>query len=83
MHILNPKTDTSLLPRVIADVEKAEHNNGSLDIPNRVTPPKLQSIYNEVMRLYVDALVTRELKEDLTLRIDNGGRRVPLQKDSG
>ena len=82
MHILNPKGDKTLPRRVLEEIETAEREDGSLDIPTLVALPLLQSIFNEVLRLYVDVLVTRELKEDLTLPLDEGERRVQLEKDS-
>ena len=81
MHILNPEGDKSLLSRVMEEIETAEREDGSLDVPTLVALPLLQSIFQEVLRLYVDVLVTRELKEDLTLPLD-GERRVKLGNGS-
>ena len=82
LHILNPEGDETLLGRVMGELERAERDNGSIDIPTLIALPLLQSVFHEVMRLYVDVLVTRELKEDLTLPLDDGKRRILLQKDA-
>ncbi|KAL9069046.1 MAG: hypothetical protein Q9161_005804 [Pseudevernia consocians] len=82
LHILNPEGDKTLLSRVMEELERVERGNGSWDILTLVTLPLLQSVFHEVLRLYVDVLVTRELKEDLTLPLDDGKRRVSLQKNA-
>ena len=83
MHLVNPQGEASLLGRVMEELETSEHDDGSLDIPTLIALPLLQSVYHEVLRLYVDVLVTRELKEDLTLPLDDGEKRkVFLKKDT-
>lgn len=83
MHILNPQGDPSLYSRVMLELEKAERDDDSLEIPILVSSPLLQSIYHEVLRLYMDIFITRELKADLTLPLDETGtRQVLLQKNS-
>lgn len=80
MHILNPSGDASLYGRIMSELARAERDDGLLDIPILVASPLLQSTYHEVLRLYVDVLVTRELKEDLTLPLDDEGKRKALLK---
>lgn len=75
MHILNPHGDSTLLPRVLAELGKAEKADGSLDIPTLVSQPLLQSIWTETLRLYTDVLVTRNLSENLILPLDEDGKR--------
>ena len=82
LHILDPKGDKSLLDRVMQELESIQRDDGTLDIPKLVALPLLHSVFHEVLRLYVDLLVTRELKEDLTLPLDDGKRQVLLEKDS-
>lgn len=82
LHVLNPEGDRTLLNRVMEELKRAERNDGSLDVPTLIALPLLQSLFHEVLRLYVDVLVTRELKEDLTLPLDDGKRRILLQKNS-
>ena len=81
MHIVNPEGDPTLLGRVMEELETAEQDDGSLDVPTLIALPLLQSIMSEVLRLYVDVLVTRELKEDLRLPLDDGKRHILLEKD--
>ena len=83
MHILNPQGDASLCGRIMDELATAERSDGSLDIPTLAALPLLQSVFHEVLRLYVDVLVTRELKDDIVLPLDDGGqRRILLEKDS-
>lgn len=82
MHILNPQGDKSLKGRVMDEVITAQCADGSLDIPKLIALPLLQSLFHEVLRVYVDVLVTREIKEDLTLPMDDGERRLLFPKGS-
>lgn len=82
LHILDPEGDQSLLSRVMEELERARRDDGTLDIPTLIGLPLLQSVLHEVLRLYVDALVTRELEEDLTLPLDDGKRQVLLKKNT-
>lgn len=81
-HILDPTADKTLQPRVMMELERAREVDGTLNIPILVTLPLMQSIYHEVLRLYVDVLVTRELKHDLILPLDDGKNQVKFNKDS-
>lgn len=83
MHILNPHGDPTLKGRVMEELASAERGDGLLDIPTLGALPLLQSVFHEVLRLYADLLVTRELREDLILPLDDAGKRkVLLEKDS-
>ena len=82
MHILNPQGDVSLRGRVMDELATAERSDGSLDIPTMIALPLLQSVLHEVLRLYVDLLIMRELKDDLVLPLDDGQRRILLEKGS-
>jgi cytochrome P450 len=81
-HILDPAADKTLRPRVMAELERARETDGTLNIPILVTLPLMQSIYHEVLRLYVDVLVTRELRQDLILPLDDGKNQVKFDKGS-
>jgi len=81
MHILDPNADPSIFPNVMAELRKAESADGSLDIPTLVSQSLLQSIWTEALRLYTDVLVTRNCSEDITLPLDQDGKRqVMLRK---
>ncbi|KAK3169358.1 hypothetical protein OEA41_008741 [Lepraria neglecta] len=82
MHILDPEGDQSLLSRVMEELERARRDDGTLDIPTLIGLPLLHSVLHEVLRLYVDVLVTRELEEDLKLPLDDGKRQVLLKKNA-
>lgn len=73
MHILDPR-HPHLLPQVLREVRAAAPVNtdgskleAALDVRQLVTSPLLQSIFHEVLRVYVDVLVAREINEDLEL----------------
>ena len=80
MHILDPTADKALFPRVMNELETARKADGSIDIPTLMALPLLQSMWSEVLRLYTDVLVTRQLHEDLTLPVDDGKRHILLKK---
>lgn len=82
LHILNDESERSLLSRVMEELETTKRDDGTIDIATLIALPLLQSIFHEVLRLYVDVLVTRELKEDLTLPLDDGQRQILLGKDT-
>jgi cytochrome P450 len=75
MHVLNPDAEPSLLPRLMDELRQAEKPDGSLDIATLIQQPLLQSLWTETLRLYTDVLVTRNLSEDITLPLDEDGKR--------
>ncbi|CAK4018499.1 25-hydroxycholesterol 7-alpha-hydroxylase-like [Lecanosticta acicola] len=80
-HIIDPKAPETLLPRVLAEIKDACKADGSLDIATLVSQPCLQSIWTETLRMYTDVLITRNLPEDITLPLDEDGKRlVQLRK---
>jgi len=91
MHILDPK-EPHLLPRVLDEIRLAVITNTdglepgiNLNISQLISSPLLQSIFHEVLRVYVDVLVTRELHEDIKLPLDgkgDGSRNLTLGKNS-
>lgn len=72
MHILNPDVDKTLYSRVMEEVESATKADGTIDIPTLSSLPLLTSMFHEVLRLYVDVLVTREVKNDTVLPLEEG-----------
>ncbi|CAJ2510536.1 Uu.00g095050.m01.CDS01 [Anthostomella pinea] len=76
MHLLDPEADPTILARVMEELRQAERCDGSLDIPTLVSQPLLQSVWTETLRLYTDVLVTRNCTEDLTLPVDEDGKRL-------
>jgi hypothetical protein len=82
LHILDPKADPSIRPRVMAELRSAQNPNGTLNLPILFALPLLQSIFHEVLRLYTDVLVSRSLEKDHILPIssDTSARKVLLRK---
>jgi Cytochrome P450 len=80
MHILDPNGDKTVLPRLMKELEAAKMSDGELNISILVGLPLLQSIWQEILRLYTDVLVTRDLKEDLVLPFDEGARQMVFRK---
>ena len=82
LHILDPKGDHTLLPRLMLELEPTKKSDGSLDVSTLVGLPLLQAVLHEVLRLYVDILFTRENTQDLKLPHDNGKQSILLGKNS-
>ncbi|CAO2653518.1 Nn.00g029290.m01.CDS01 [Neocucurbitaria sp. VM-36] len=81
LHVLNPNADPSILQKVLVTVANAEWPDGSLNIAALVEDALLTAIWVEVLRLYTDVLLSRDLGEDLLLPLDiQGLRKVSLRK---
>ncbi|EMC92021.1 hypothetical protein BAUCODRAFT_151481 [Baudoinia panamericana UAMH 10762] len=78
MHVLDPQGDTTLLPRVLEEIKASTKQDGTLNVPTLIAQPLLQCIWTEALRMYVDILVTRNLPEDITLPLDEEGKRQVL-----
>ncbi|QDS75955.1 hypothetical protein FKW77_003373 [Venturia effusa] len=70
LHILNPHGPPDLLPRVLAELKTATLASGNLNISILCGLPLLTSIFHEIMRMYGDILVTREIHQPVTLPLD-------------
>lgn len=90
MHILDPRRP-HLLPHVLREVRAAAAapvtSDGSkprtaLDVRQLMRSPFLQRIFHEVLRMYVDVLVAREIKEDVELPLDSRGKTLLFRKNS-
>lgn len=91
MHILDPQRPHLLLQvlrEVRASLLPATEVSGpraTLSVRRLITSPLLQSIFHEVLRMYVDVLVAREIKQDLELPLDAQDKSqgsLLLKKDS-
>ena len=83
LHILDPNGDKTLRKRVMEELASVPRNaKGLPDVPTLLGLPLLQALFNEVMRLYVDVYVSRDIHEDTTLPLDDGKRQLLLQKGS-
>lgn len=79
LHILDPNGDKTLLLRVLAELETARRADG-INVPALVSLPLFQSILQEILRLYTDVLVARDVHSDLTLPLDNGERNLRFHR---
>ncbi|TID18559.1 cytochrome P450 [Venturia nashicola] len=70
LHILNPLGPSNLLPRVLAELKTAKLPSGHLNISILCGLPLLTSIFHEILRMYGDILLTREIHQLLTLPLD-------------
>ncbi|ERF75821.1 hypothetical protein EPUS_01651 [Endocarpon pusillum Z07020] len=79
MHLVDrTDQDQTLLPRVRAEVDSVPvAADGTPDVKRLTELPLLQSVYAEVLRLYVDIIILRYLETDLTLPIGHGGDGTP------
>jgi hypothetical protein len=82
MHILDSKSDYSLHKRVMEELRTTKNENGSLNVSKVTALPLFQAVFNEVLRLYTDVLVSRYLPEDLVLPFDNGRSKMAFDKGS-
>lgn len=53
------------MSRVLEEVAASQTKEDNMNIPKLLTLPLLNNILHEMMRLYLDAPMTRELTEDL------------------
>lgn len=70
LHTLNPLGPPDLLPRVLAELKTATLPSGDLNISVLCGSPLLTSIFHEILRMYGDILLTREIHQILTLPLD-------------
>ena len=78
LHILDPNGDKTVLPRLLEELQSAR-DGGDVNVSTLVSLPLFQSILQEVLRLYTDMLVTRDIPADLELPAKDG-KRVQLRK---
>ena len=77
LRLLDPAGDPTLLPRVMEELRSVPlAADGTPDVGALAGLPLLQSVWSEVLRLYVDVFVTRDVPADgLTLPLDDTGCR--------
>lgn len=66
-HLLSPETPDDVLGRVTKEVENARQPDNGVNMAVLMAQPLLNSAFTEMMRHYVDCLVTRQLKTDLVM----------------
>lgn len=65
---------------MLAELETTKSDDGGINVPVLLSLPLIQSIFQEILRLYTDVLVTRDINADLALPIDEGKRQVQFRK---
>jgi Cytochrome P450 len=80
MHLLDPFGDKTLLPRLMKELKSTVGPDSKPDISKLIALPLLQSIFQEVLRLYTDVLIARDTNEDLVLPFDYGKKSMLLRK---
>ena len=77
-HLLDPRGDPTLLPRVRAELQTVPVRQGIPDAGKLAALPLLQAVYSETLRLYDDLIVTRDVQDEhgLTVALDEGRQRA-------
>ena len=67
MHILSPTNPPELHSWVMDEVKSAQREDGSIDVPLLSKLPLLNSMFHEVLRVYIDLLIVRKVDADTTI----------------
>ncbi|KAK0917458.1 hypothetical protein LTR02_000323 [Friedmanniomyces endolithicus] len=67
LHILSPTSPPDFRSRIMDELRSSRNNDGSVDIPALTRLPLLNSAFHEVLRLYVDLLVVRQVDSSAAL----------------
>ena len=67
MHILSPTNPPELRTWVMDEITSAHREDGSLDVPLLSKLPLLNSMFHEVLRVYIDLLIVRQVDADTTI----------------
>ncbi|OAA76648.1 Cytochrome P450 [Akanthomyces lecanii RCEF 1005] len=66
-HLFSPTSDSELLPRIRDEVMTCQREDGSIDMRVLTRLPLLNSTINEVLRLYIDLLIIRQVEKGLII----------------
>lgn len=67
MHILSPTNPPELRSWVMDEIKSAQLEDGSIDVPLLSKLPLLNSMFHEVLRVYIDLLIVRQVNADTTI----------------
>jgi hypothetical protein len=67
LHILSPTSAPGFRTRIMQELQSCRRSDGSVDIPALTRLPLLNSAFHEVLRLYVDLLVVRQVDSSAAL----------------
>lgn len=79
-YILDSKRSTekpTLYDQIMVEIEASKSKNGTISVPLLVTQPILQSTLHEVLRMYVDVLVARQIDRDMSLPLTPEDSKSP------
>lgn len=67
MHILSPTNPPELRSWVMDEIKSAQREDGWIDVPLLSKLPLLNSMFHEVLRVYIDLLIVRQVDADTTI----------------
>jgi len=67
MHILSPTNPPELRSWAMDEIKSAQKEDGSIDVPLLSKLPLLNSMFHEVLRVYIDLLIVRQVDADTTI----------------
>jgi cytochrome P450 len=67
MHILSPTNPPELRSWVTDEIRSAQREDGSIDVLLLSKLPLLNSMFHEVLRVYIDLLIVRQVDADTTI----------------
>lgn len=67
LHILAPSSPLNFHARILTELRSARRPDGTIDVPALTRLPLLNSAFHEVLRVYVDLLVVRQVDETTSL----------------
>ncbi|KAL5444272.1 hypothetical protein PMIN06_008449 [Paraphaeosphaeria minitans] len=67
LHILSPTSAPDFRQRIMQELEACKQSDGSIDVPALTHLPLLNSAFHEVLRLYVDLIVVRQVDNSVAL----------------
>ncbi|KAK7943562.1 uncharacterized protein PG986_012675 [Apiospora aurea] len=79
IHILDPRTP-DILPRIMEEIQEAVDRRAGLRPAHPPQPAAAAGMFHEVLRLYVDVLITRGVYQDMKLPTEDGQRKLLLKK---
>ncbi|KAK5096250.1 hypothetical protein LTR70_003111 [Exophiala xenobiotica] len=84
MHILDStrpenkvKGEPTLYEHIMSELADSQNPDGTLNIPTLINQPILLSTLHEVLRIYVDTLVSRQVPTDLSLPLSHAPSPTP------
>ena len=67
VHILSPTNPPELRSWAMDEIKSAQREDGSIDVPVLSKLPLLNSMFYEVLRVYIDLLIVRQVDADTTI----------------